>query len=129
MNLIKLLTILLLTGCSFLLGITMNYSPTPDLISLAKSSVEDYLSYPETASFKNVKYNFIRQTADKGDLGYVCGEVFRVKNAKLEGYKKFVVKVYSGHDGKISLSIPLVEGDYDLLPMEMADSLWQKYCY
>nr|WP_282554383.1 hypothetical protein [Providencia sp. G1(2023)] len=70
----------------------MNYAPTPDLVKMAKSSVEDYLSYPESASFKGVKYNFIRQTADKGDLGYVCGEVFRVKNAKLEGYKNLLWK-------------------------------------
>ncbi|ELU1436156.1 TPA: hypothetical protein U2M34_000085 [Providencia rettgeri] len=129
MNIIKLLTILLLTGCSFILGVTMNYAPTPDLVKMAKSSVEDYLSYPESASFKGVKYNFIRQTADKGDLGYVCGEVFRVKNAKLEGYKKFIVKAYTYNDGRVAMSIPMVEGDYDLLPMEMVNALWQKYCF
>ncbi|MEY1195633.1 hypothetical protein AB7101_11585 [Providencia rettgeri] len=129
MNIIKLLTILLLTGGSFILGVTLNYTPTPDLVKMAKSSVEDYLSYPESASFKNVKYNFIRQTADKGDLGYVCGEVFRVKNASLEGYKKFIVKAYSDKQGKVSLSIPMVEGDYDLVPKEMVDSLWTRYCF
>ncbi|MDK3006944.1 hypothetical protein QPK77_02990 [Providencia rettgeri] len=107
----------------------MNYAPTPDLVKMAKSSVEDYLSYPESASFKGVKYNFIRQTADKGDLGYVCGEVFRVKNAKLEGYKKFIVKAYTYNDGRVTMSIPMVEGDYDLLPMEMVNALWQKYCF
>lgn len=107
----------------------MNYAPTPDLVKMAKSSVEDYLSYPESASFKGVKYNFIRQTADKGDLGYVCGEVFRVKNAKLEGYKKFIVKAYTYNDGRVAMSIPMVEGDYDLLPMEMVNALWQKYCF
>ncbi|HGN1705227.1 TPA: hypothetical protein ACKRTE_001058 [Providencia rettgeri] len=107
----------------------MNYAPTPDLVKMAKNSVEDYLSYPETASFKNVRYNFIRQTADKGELGYVCGEVFRVKNARLEGYKRFVVKSYSSKDGRVSMSIPMVEGDYDLLPMEVVDALWEKYCF
>ncbi|MEQ4673386.1 hypothetical protein ABN063_02340 [Providencia vermicola] len=129
MNIIKLLTILLLTGCSFILGVTLNYSPTPDLVKMAKANVEDYLSYPESASFRNVKYNFIRQTADKGDLGYVCGEVFRVRNARLEGYKKFIVKAYNDKDGRVTMSIPLVEGDYDLLPMEMMNSLWGKYCF
>lgn len=129
MNIIKLLTILLLTGSSFILGVTLNYSPTPDLVKMAKASVEDYLSYPESASFRNVKYNFIRQTANKGDLGYVCGEVFRVKNARLEGYKKFIVKAYNDKDGRVTMSIPLVEGDYDLLPMEMMNSLWGKYCF
>ncbi|MGO2345705.1 MAG: hypothetical protein ACTH64_08020 [Providencia sp.] len=128
MNIIKLLTILLLTGCAFLLGVTVNYAPKPDLVSLAKITVEDYLSYPETASFKNVKYNFVRQTSDKGDLGYVCGEVFRVNNEKLEGYKKFIVKVHNNLDGRVSLSIPLVEGDYDLLPMEMIESIENNHC-
>ncbi|WP_369311523.1 hypothetical protein [Providencia rettgeri] len=107
----------------------MNYSPTPDLVKMAQVSVEDYLSYPESASFRNVKYNFIRQTMDKGDLGYVCGEVFRVKNARLEGYKKFIVKAYNDKDGRVTMSIPLVEGDYDLLPMKMMNALWEKYCF
>ena len=128
MNIIKLLTTFLLTGCAFLLGVTVNYSPKLDLVSLAKISVEDYLSYPETASFRNVKYNFIRRTADKGDLGYVCGEVFRVNNAKLEGYKKFIIKAHNNLDGRVLLSVPLVEGDYDLLPLEMVESIWNKYC-
>ena len=128
MNMIKLLIITLLAGCSFLLGIAINYTPTPDLISLAKINVKDYLSYPETASFKNVKYNFVRKTVDKGNLGYVCGEVFRVKDERLEGYKKFIMKVYSSENSKISLSIPLVEGDDDLLPIDITESIWQKYC-
>ncbi|AXH61979.1 hypothetical protein [Providencia huaxiensis] len=129
MNIIKLLTILLLAGSSFILGVTLNYSPKPDLVKMAKSSVEDYLSFPESASFRNVKYNFIRQTTDKGELGYVCGEVFRIKNARLEGYKKFIMKAYSDKQGKVSLSIPMVEGDYDLMPKEMVDSLWTRYCF
>lgn len=129
MNIIKLFTILLLTGGAFILGVTMNYSPTPDLVKMAKSSVEDYLSYPESASFKNVRYNFIRQTSDKGDLGYVCGEVFRVKNARLEGYKRFIVKSYSSKGGRVFMSIPMVEGDYDLLPIAVVDDLWKKYCF
>ncbi|MCD2528584.1 hypothetical protein ABN306_01595 [Providencia huaxiensis] len=108
---------------------TLNYSPKPDLVKMAKSSVEDYLSFPESASFRNVKYNFIRQTTDKGELGYVCGEVFRIKNARLEGYKKFIMKAYSDKQGKVSLSIPMVEGDYDLMPKEMVDSLWTRYCF
>ncbi len=62
-------------------------------------------------------------------LGYVCGEVFRVKSARLEGYKKFIVKAYSDKQGKVSLSIPMVEGDYDLVPKEMVDSLWTRYCF
>ncbi|MDR2224576.1 MAG: hypothetical protein LBE52_01095 [Providencia sp.] len=52
-----------------------------------------------------------------------------MKNARLEGYKKFVVKAYNGKDGRVIMSIPLVEGDYDLLPMEMMDALWDKYCF
>ncbi|MGF7480399.1 MULTISPECIES: hypothetical protein [unclassified Providencia] len=52
-----------------------------------------------------------------------------MKNARLEGYKKFVVKAYNDKNGRVTMSIPLVEGDYDLLPMEMMNSLWDKYCF
>ncbi|AFH95622.1 TPA: hypothetical protein ACHWKL_004816 [Providencia stuartii] len=128
MNMVKLLITVLLIGCSFLLGVMVNYKPNPDLIKLAKYNVADYLSYPESASFRNIKYNFIRSTADKGEVGYVCGEVLRVKNAKIEGYKRFAVKTYKNQDGRIALSIPLVEGDYDLLPLSVMESLWTRYC-
>ncbi len=84
MNIIKLLTILLLTGGSFLsLGVTLNYTLHLILWKWLRVALTIYLI--QNRSFKNVKYNFIRQTADKGDLGYVYGEVFRVKNARLEG--------------------------------------------
>ncbi|GAB1440854.1 hypothetical protein MASR2M36_36390 [Providencia sp.] len=76
-----------------------------------------------------MRYNFIRQTSDKGDLGYVCGEIFRVKNARLEGYKRFIVKSYSSKAGRVFMSIPMVEGDYDLLPIAVVDALWEKYCF
>jgi len=129
MNIVKLLTVVLLIGCSFLLGVAVNYKPKPDLINLVKYNVSDYLSYPESASFKNVKYNFLRKTVDEGEVGYVCGEVFRIKNEKLEGYKRFVVKIYDNRDGRVSLSIPLVEGDNDLLPSTVMEAIWKKYCH
>lgn len=129
MNIVKLLTVVLLIGCSFLLGVAVNYKPKPDLINLVKYNVSDYLSYPESASFRNIKYNFLRKTLDEGEVGYVCGEVFRVKNEKLEGYKRFAVKIYGNSDGRISLSIPLVEGDNDFLPVSVMEAIWKKYCH
>ncbi|HEF8773605.1 hypothetical protein AB7179_19625 [Providencia manganoxydans] len=128
MNIVKLLTMALLIGCSFLLGVTIYYKPQPDVIKLAEYNVEDYLSYPESASFKHVKYNLIRVTADKGEVGYVCGKVLRIKNAKIEGYKRFIVKAYHSKDGRAVLSFPLVEGDDDLLPLSVIENLWVKYC-
>ncbi|MFP4972206.1 hypothetical protein ACLFLE_12470 [Providencia vermicola] len=128
MNIVKLLTIVLIVGGAFLLGVIFNYKPQPDLIKSVKYSVVDYLSYPESAAFRNIKYNFTRATTDKGEVGYVCGEVLRVKNAKIEGYKRFTVKVYKNQDGRTVLSIPLVEGDYDLLPLSVMESLWKRYC-
>ncbi|EKT57327.1 hypothetical protein [Providencia sneebia] len=127
MKIVNVLIIVLLIGSSFLFGIMVNYTPKPDLINQVKYSVIDYLSYPESASFKNIKYNFVRETSDKGELGYVCGEVFRVKDERLEGYKKFAVKVYNNPNGRMDLSIPLVEGD-DSLPLSVVNSLWNKYC-
>lgn len=128
MNTAKFLIVPLLIGCSFLLGVAVNYTPKPDLVKMATYTVQDYLSYPESASFRNVKYNFVRETADKGDLGYVCGEVFRIKNEKLEGYKKFVVKTYNNRDGRVSLSIPLIEDNDDIQPVTVIEPLWRKYC-
>ncbi len=54
---------------------------------------------------------------------------FELRMQGLEGYKKFIVKAYSDKQGKVSLSIPMVEGDYDLVPKEMVDSLWTRYCF
>nr|ELR5110884.1 hypothetical protein [Providencia rettgeri] len=76
------------------------------LVEQVKKNVNDVLAYPQAAEFRNIEYHFARYTADKGKVGYVCGEVYRYKNDKPDGFKRFIVKAYTNDEDRMDISIP-----------------------
>ncbi|UPS61873.1 hypothetical protein [Providencia rettgeri] len=52
----------LIAGASFIGGVVSNYTPDLDIVEKSQKAVEDFLAYPKTAEYKNVKYHEIRET-------------------------------------------------------------------
>lgn len=62
-------------------------------------------------------------------MGYVCGEVFRYKNDKPDGYKRFIVKAYTrDDDSRMDISIPFVEGGHEILLPDQVNRIWNEKC-
>ncbi|TCT31522.1 hypothetical protein EC835_10750 [Providencia alcalifaciens] len=127
-KMLSILVIILIAGGSFLAGVMTNYTPDLDVIKKSERAVEDLLSFPKTVEFKDVKYHVIRETSDRGILGYVCGQVlvFDAKNSY--SYKRFMVKTYLNEDGRNVVSIPLLDRDEMEFPIEEFNYLWRKNC-
>ncbi|WP_272573283.1 hypothetical protein [Providencia sp. PROV259] len=129
MNFFKAIIAILIFGAAFLLG-TLYMKPTQlSLVDQVKKNVNDVLAYPQAAQFKNIEYHFSRYTEDNGKVGYVCGEVFRYKNDKPDGYKRFIVKAYTrDDDSRMDISIPFVEGGHEILLPEQVNRIWNEKC-
>ncbi|OBY35325.1 hypothetical protein PR729_21730 [Providencia rettgeri] len=98
MNFFKVIIAILIFGAAFLLG-ALYMKPTQlSLVEQVKKNVYDVLAYPQAAKFRNIEYHFSRYTADNGKVGYVCGEVYRYKNDKPDGFKRFIVKSYTNDE-------------------------------
>lgn len=122
------LVVVLVAGISFIGGVLSNYTPDLDLVEKSKKAVEDFLAFPKTAEYKNVKYNEIRETLDHGTLGYVCGEVLIFTNQNSYTFNRFVVKTYLHKDGRNVVSIPLIDRNGKEFPDNEFNILWNKYC-
>ncbi len=129
MKMFRGMFVLLIFGGGFIFGLVVNYTPRLDVITEVKRSVLDILKHPDSADFRNVEYNNIRNTKDGGSFGYVCGETFRLNQDGLpEGFKRFIVKVYENTNGINSLSIPIVEGWSEMVMPDQITALWRMYC-
>lgn len=122
------LVIVLIAGSAFIAGILTNYTPDLDIVAKSQKAVEDFLAYPKTAEYKNVKYHEIRETLDHGTLGYVCGEVLIFTNQNNYNFKQFIVKTYLHQDGRNVVSIPLIDRDNKEFPDNDFNIIWNKYC-
>ncbi len=91
------------------------------LVEQVKKNVYDVLAYPQAAKFRNIEYHFSRYTADNGKVGYVCGEVYRYKNDKPDGFKRFIVKAYTNDEGRMDISIPFIDGGHEILLPEQVN--------
>ncbi|MEY0604277.1 hypothetical protein [Providencia huaxiensis] len=128
MNFFKIIIAILIFGAAFLLG-ALYMKPTQlSLVEQVKKNVNDVLAYPQAAEFRNIEYHFARYTADKGKVGYVCGEVYRYKNDKPDGFKRFIVKTYLHDDGRNVVSIPIIDDKDKEFPNDDFNIIWGKYC-
>ncbi|HGN1704907.1 TPA: hypothetical protein ACKRTE_000727 [Providencia rettgeri] len=128
MNFFKIIIAILIFGAAFLLG-ALYMKPTQlSLVEQVKKNVNDVLAYPQAAKFRNIEYHFSRYTSDNGKVGYVCGEVFRYKNDKPDGFKRFIVKTYTNDDDRMDISIPYIEGGHEILLPEQVEQIWRQKC-
>ncbi|MBG5937381.1 hypothetical protein I5E78_19990 [Providencia stuartii] len=127
-NIFSYLIIALIAGGSFVAGMMANYTLDLDIVKKSQKAVEDFLTFPETAEYKNVHYYEIRQTLDHGILGYVCGEVLVFKSENSFGYKRFLVKTYMHQDGRNVVSIPLIERSGNIFPNDNFNIIWDQFC-
>ncbi len=127
-KLLSVLVIGLIAGTSFIGGVLTNYTPDLNIVAKSQKAVEDFLAFPKTAKYKNVKYHEIRETLDHGMLGYVCGDVLIFTNHDTDGFKRFVVKTYLHKDGRNVVSIPLIDSADEEFPNNDFNILWNKYC-
>lgn len=118
----------LIAGASFIGGVVSNYTPDLDIVEKSQKAVEDFLAFPKTAEYKNIKYHEIRETLDHGMLGYVCGEVLIFTSQNSYSFKRFVVKTYLHDDGRNVVSIPLIDRDNKEFPNNDFNVIWNKYC-
>ncbi len=128
MNFFKVIIAILIFGAAFLLG-ALYMKPTQlSLVEQVKKNVYDVLAYPQAAKFRNIEYHFSRYTADNGKVGYVCGEVYRYKNDKPDGFKRFIVKSYTNDEGRMDISIPFIDGGHEILLPEQVNQIWNDKC-
>ncbi|WP_369310909.1 hypothetical protein [Providencia rettgeri] len=126
----RALIILSLMVISFVLGISVTKTLDFDPIEQSKVNVANLLGHPKAAEFKNMAYYFNRTTHDGGELGYICGEVFTFNKDDLpDGFKRFVVKVYTPPKGLTLLSFPIIEDGEDALLAERIDDIWALFCH
>ncbi len=128
MNIYKIIIAILIFGAAFLLGALYMKPSQLSLVEQVKKNVNDVLAYPQAAKFQNIAYHFSKHTNDNGKVGYVCGEVFRYKNDKPDGFKRFIVKAYTNDEGRMDISIPFIEGGTEILLPEQVNLIWNKYC-
>ncbi|MGG4607772.1 hypothetical protein [Providencia sp. Me31A] len=124
----SILVIGLIAGASFIGGVASNYTPDLGIVKKSQKAVEDFLAYPKTAEYKNVKYHEIRETLDHGTLGYVCGEVLMFTSQNSYSFKRFIVKTYQHTDGRNVVSIPLIDTNDKEFPDSNFNVIWYKYC-
>ncbi|WP_272659199.1 MULTISPECIES: hypothetical protein [unclassified Providencia] len=121
---------LFLMAISFIFGASITKTIDFDPIEQSKINVSNVLAYPETAEFKNIEYFYNKKTSNGGVLGYICGEVFTFNKEHLpDGFKRFIVKVYTPPEGLTLLSFPIIEGGEDALLSEKIDSIWGMFCH
>lgn len=128
MNFFKIIIAILIFGAAFLLGALYMKPPSLNLVEQVKKNVNDVLAYPQVAEFKNIEYHFSKYTSDNGKVGYVCGEVFRYKGDKPDGFKRFIIKAYTNDNGRSDISIPFVEGGHEILLPEQVNQIWNEKC-
>ncbi|MGG4608830.1 hypothetical protein [Providencia sp. Me31A] len=115
---------------SFLFGVSVTQKINFDPIEQTKINVSNLLDYPKAAEFKNMEYFYNKKTPNGGELGYICGEVFTFNRDILpDGFKRFIVKVYTPPKGLILLSFPIIEDAEDALLSEKIDSIWMMLCH
>ncbi|WP_273803546.1 MULTISPECIES: hypothetical protein [Providencia] len=121
---------LFLMAISFIFGASITRTVDFDPIEQSKINVSNLLAYPEVAEFKNMEYFYNKKTLNGGVLGYICGEVFTFNKEHLpDGFKRFIVKVYTPPEGLTLLSFPIIEGGEDALLSERIDSIWMMFCH
>ncbi|HGN1705868.1 TPA: hypothetical protein ACKRTE_001729 [Providencia rettgeri] len=115
---------------SFIFGASITKTIDFDPIEQSKVNVSNLLAYPEAAEFKNIEYFYNKKTLNDGVLGYICGEVFTFNKDHLpDGFKRFIVKVYTPPEGLTLLSFPIIEGGEDALLSEEIDNIWNMFCH
>ncbi|MEY0008576.1 hypothetical protein AB7W79_21415 [Providencia rettgeri] len=121
---------LFLMVISFIFGASITKTIDFDPIEQSKINVSNLLAYPEAAEFRNMEYFYNKKTSNGGVLGYICGEVFTFNKGHLpDGFKRFIVKVYTPPEGLTLLSFPIIEGGEDALLSERIDSIWMMFCH
>ncbi|MEQ5553917.1 hypothetical protein ABN349_01025 [Providencia rettgeri] len=121
---------LFLMAISFIFGVSVTKTIDFDPIEQSKINVSNLLAYPEAAEFRNMEYFYNKKTSNGGELGYICGEVFTFNKDHLpDGFKRFIVKVYTPPEGVIQLSFPIIEGGDDSLLSDKIDSIWMMFCH
>ncbi|EJD6474863.1 hypothetical protein AB7459_14540 [Providencia rettgeri] len=121
---------LFLMVISFIFGASITKTIDFDPIEQSKINVSNLLAYPEAAEFRNMEYFYNKKTSNGGVLGYICGEVFTFNKDHLpDGFKRFIVKVYTPPEGLTLLSFPIIEGGEDALLSERIDSIWMMFCH
>ncbi|MCK1143020.1 hypothetical protein MXZ96_06615 [Providencia stuartii] len=122
--------VLFLMAISFIFGSLITRTVDFEPIEQSKINVSNLLAYPEAAEFKNMEYFYNKKTSNGGVLGYICGEVFTFNKGHLpDGFKRFIVKVYTPPEGLTLLSFPIIEGGEDALLSEKIDSIWMMFCH
>lgn len=115
---------------SFILGLITDRSPPNISVEdTIKLHVLDFLFYPKAATFNDLEYKKYKILKNNNEIGFYCGKVFGFKNELPYGYKRFLVRVIKKTDDKISVAIPLVEDVDNMLPKNLFDEYWLKYCH